>query len=590
MNKYVTLLIMLLAATVTIHAALIRVATQQEFDKLGGTILSALAASESVVEVQLSRDTFYYKENHINLAGLSAGRQSLVIHGGGAVLIGKGRAYKNNDIYTWRFDLGAGFVDLDGGDAPLWGDLLYADGLVEIVDEAKKLCAIPSTQTPDLAAALCGNVYVCLTQWFKSNVYKVSRIEGGKIYFTANDLAYNQGYKHYSVNLDMGYGKQVPRFRLCNLPTAPDSLLTIHHNRIHLPGGVARLYECRSTRFLNVNKSRLASVEMDGLTFLGNKDSRNGLLHFLDSRVEQVVVRDCKFEGVRSVVLRADTTDNVSVSRCRFNNCYRDCVVGYASSNFSVTDNVFCNMGLACNNTFCVRGSGESINISNNEIRDFGYGAIAVGTWWASPKTTVVSGRVSGNHIYFTPSYMAEWAKRLLMDSGAIYLYTQNDDMEVCCNFIHDYTGAHHNCGIFCDDGTLNFNIHTNIILNTPNSYSIDSRSVLSTENNPRSHTPRVNINNRLTDNIVDGSIRFEGRDIEGANCHFRNNVLLLKAGSEKPVNTLRNLATETPMTAVGGYGFSYNRLVLPPASMSVVRKLRDFGEIERFVTQSSAK
>ena len=124
------------------------------------------------------------------------------------------------------------------------------------------------------------------------------------------------------------------------------------------------------------------------------------------------------------------------------------------------------------------------------------------------------------------------------MDSGAIYLWTQNDNVIIRYNYIHDYTGAGDNRGIFCDDGAANFKIIGNRILRIANSYCIDSRRIK--DQHPEIFTNNVNIS--ITDNTVDGSIRFEGRDDVGNKCVYGNNTIIMVDGGEPPVMKISNV------------------------------------------------
>lgn len=98
------------------------------------------------------------------------------------------------------------------------------------------------------------------------------------------------------------------------------------------------------------------------------------------------------------------------------------------------------------------------------------------------------------------------------MDSGAIYIFTQNDGAVIRNNYIHDYVGMKDNRGIFCDDGAYGFTITGNVIRNVPNSYSIDSRLCLNVETQAGSVVKKVNYNNIIRNNRVDGPVRFEKR------------------------------------------------------------------------------
>ena len=73
-------------------------------------------------------------------------------------------------------------------------------------------------------------------------------------------------------------------------------------------------------------------------------------------------------------------------------------------------------------------------------------------------------------------------------------------------NYIHDYTGAGDNRGVFCDDGANNLKIYGNVILNTPNCYSIDSRMAKDKRDGIMN-----NANNFMANNVVDNGVRFQG-------------------------------------------------------------------------------
>jgi hypothetical protein len=107
---------------------------------------------------------------------------------------------------------------------------------------------------------------------------------------------------------------------------------------------------------------------------------------------------------------------------------------------------------------------------------------------------------------------MMHQAEDILMDTGAIYVYTQNASLEIRNNYIHDISGPYDNRGIFCDDGTVNTVIEGNTVLRIANSYCIDLRRALSVETRSDSHIRKVNVGNRLGKNRTDGKIRFEQR------------------------------------------------------------------------------
>ena len=108
------------------------------------------------------------------------------------------------------------------------------------------------------------------------------------------------------------------------------------------------------------------------------------------------------------------------------------------------------------------------------------------------------------------PDYFSDFPAHTLMDSGAIYVTTQNDRTIIRDNYIHDYIGMRDNRGIFLDDGASHVIVINNTIERVPHGWSIDSRLVKEVETMPGSKVRQVNVGNLIHDNHVDGKIRFE--------------------------------------------------------------------------------
>lgn len=575
----------------------IHVNTRNDLNSLASTITNAVLDGGKEIDVVFAPGTFTYRDNLLNLSNKQWRGVRLRFIGNGAKLMAEGPAITNHSTYDHSFQPTYTYATTAGHVLSPWGDMLQTDRLIEVVDEGQKLCRLHCGEALDMPASDCRNTWINLSQWYTSSVYKVERISGGWIYFTADNLAYNTARKCYNVNLDYGYARMMPRFRLCNsaglktISNAPSSAsdtsalpsVSIRGGIMYLPDSISSVRECQAIHFLRMKNTALQSLSIEGLTFLGNKESTDYLLAFTSVRSDSLVIRSCSFIGLGSGAVSSQQTDNLILSSCSFSDCRRYGIYVEGGANPRITQNSFTRMGLALLNSFCIRVSATNFLISENHISDFGYGAIAVGKWWAAPKSITVSGTVEQNVIHYSPQWLSHILGHSLMDSGAIYLYTQMDDVRVRHNFIYDYTGACDNRGIFCDDGAKNFTIEGNIILHTPNSFSIDSRRTLSIETNPRSHTKEVNVNNTITSNLIDGSIRFQGRD-DNARCRLERNIFLHTGADSAQTNVLDNLSLSAPFVSATYQGISNGLVRASAATLRLIRGLPSWPYIRRFM------
>ncbi len=535
-TRYALLTLALTLALIT-QADTLRVSTQNEFNALPTDIELAIRSGATTIDVELAPATFYFRENHIKWNNKQWDGITINLRGNGTVIKANGIALTNGQDYNRTFHHGNGYTAGDSLNIALWGDLHEADDLIEVLDKDSKLCRLPYSDIDDQDEAHCTNTYINITQWFKSSVYKVQRIDDGMIYFTANDLSYNTSRQCYNVNLDEAFSRKIlnldeglmPRFRLCNSSLDSDRLVNIQDGKISLPQGLKQVREHTATTFLTIANTAIGSLTCSGITFSGNRDNQDYLITFNKVTVtDSVAFAQCRFCGIRSNVMQAINSNNLRVINCDFRSCYRYGIFAAHSTNTSITHCTFRDMGLACLNTFCIRCSGSDYHVAYNTFCNFGYSAIAVGTWWQTEKTTPETGIVEHNLIYYTPDHMTDCLKHSLMDSGAIYLYTQNDRVSVRHNIIHDYAGAAFNNGIYCDDGASHFRIHDNIVANTPGGYSIDSRATPNIAADNNSKTTVVNYDNQIYNNIVDGPIRAEAGP-GNSKCRFGSNKKIKK-------------------------------------------------------------
>lgn len=585
-----TLLSALFITLSALGANTIHIGSQSDFNAMASALTKAVNAGAKDIVIDFAPGTYLFNENHLTLQNKQWASVNIAIKGNNATIVSSGQDYKNNHAYAGNYDVAHGFVSLHGSDMPLWGALMQADDLVEVMNLQSKVCRITCADIDtDLPANKCRNTYICVTQWFKSNIYKVNYIKDSDIYFTATDLVYNKSRDAYSINADHSFGNVAPRFRLCNMPDADPSLVTISNNRISLPNDTGSTHECLATRFLNIDNSSIGSLAIEQLNFLGNSNSnsKKALLQLTSSKMQSFSISHCNFKAIQSTIIKVDTTNNVTISDNSFSNCYREGILTACSANTTIKDNTFCDMGLALTNTFCIRATGNNLSIAHNTLRDFGYGGIAVGTWWGSTKDMANTGVVEHNLLYYTDDYAKQWRSHSLMDSGAIYLYTQLDNMQVRYNFINNINGAYLNRGIFCDDGALNFQIYSNIITNTANSFSIDSRRSLGIEADPKTKIHTVNINNRIYGNIVSEPIRFEGRNAN-ANCHMGTNLLLGNAKDITKDNAIKNLQSQGSFLNITQWTVDDNRLIVPSQQASTLRKLPNYQQISQWIVSNS--
>ena len=444
----------------------ILIASQADFDRLEQDLKKELQCKPDEVTVIFQPGNYRFKDNHLYLYGMDCPDTRLVIKGNGAILEGTAPSREVSTFYR-------------------------ADRLVEVVDAGKKLCRIRTwKRLPGT-----GDLSIQVTSWYRLFSGPVTEIKGRYLYFTAEYL--ERSGLAYNINGDFTFGQQRPRFRLIREREAQGPVSSVA---------------------FNFTASHFSEVDISGFTFRGNAgcmsmDSMNFLLRFYACQAGKFSVRECVFQSIRSDVIRIAYTDGVEVRNCRFRDCSRIGVMSYNhSARTSVVGNVFERMGLDAEVTPCVKCQGSDYLVSANRFIDYGCCAVMAGVHFSEEMKYPSSGVIERNEIYQTESYRKEAPQTLLMDTGAIYVNTQNASLEIRGNNIHDISGPHANRGIFCDDGTVNTYIHNNSVLRVDNSYCIDLRRALSVETRPDSKIRRVNVGNRVENNQVDGKIRFEQR------------------------------------------------------------------------------
>jgi hypothetical protein len=213
-----------------------------------------------------------------------------------------------------------------------------------------------------------------------------------------------------------------------------------------------------------------------------------------------------------------NTSNNLHIENNDFVNNYTTIIyVGRNSDLITINKNHFESNGLSLNYSCCIHCEGNHYIISNNSIVDFGYCAIRCGVWYQSKEAAPSKGVIEYNVIYYSDDYLNAINNHGLIDSGAIYIATKNDDVIARYNFINNISGAGANRGIYCDDGAKNFTLYGNIILNIHNGRCIDARNDASLELFDKNEV--ANINKVMEYNIYDGSVKFHGKAIQSNGC-----------------------------------------------------------------------
>lgn len=586
MSNFIIIILALLTHVCIIKANTIFINNQNDFDNLKSHILKNISAGEKDIYVNFKRGTYTFKDNHIVISRVQACDTKIHIIGNGATLIPQGHTYHSGNVYEGIFTYDNSWM-CGSKDVSIWTRIRYADNLVEIVNEKTKLCRLRSnifincSYESDLA-------YIQVTHWFQSSIYKIERIEGSYVYFTASDLSCSTlNSAGYNINDDFYFFKTNPRFRLCNVETY-ENVLKIKKGKVVLPNGCREVYEGKGSRFFTIQLSSLGEVDIIGLNFYGNKyQASTSYIYLLAVESKTINIRNCSFIGLHGNPISIVNTDNVSVEENSFMNCYYG---GILSDNMSahskVKNNTFENMGLRLLNTFAVLCRGTDYYISGNTLHNYGSGGISVGDWSNYPHDKPSCGVVENNSLTFSQDYIKEIEKNGLMDSGAIYIWTKNDGAIIKNNVINGYSGAGGNKGIFCDNGSYGVSIIGNLIIGVANSYCITSRRVAIVEEtrSPGTGIIASNINNEIRDNIVDGAINFVGHERPNNGCVIGDNYILLNIGQKMPVHSISNVKEDGNIIALEYKGTNNDCIRISKQSYKTIKKSREWKMLKKFV------
>lgn len=490
-------------------ANVIPVHTQAEFDAFPAALERMLPESTSI-RVEFGPGTFFFRDSHLDLRGLDRPGLEIVLAGNNTRIVASGMKEPSP-----AFSPDDGWVDLqEDADFSLMGAVRKARSYpipsLRYPDRFRLWC-----DEPDISEEDASDVYLILTQWFQGALYKVRKISKGIAYLERKGTHPTAWYTEFR------FGRCLPRYRMVNHPSDRTK---------------EDLHRCLSSSFCSLEDCRLGSFQVEGIRFLGNRAGES-LFLFSNLQVDSAIISSCTFEGIRSTVVDCRASDHVRFHNNEAFQCYRGCFSSdHESVDARVEGNFFRDMGLALTNAPVVLCKGPGFWIAENRFEDFSYSAIGVGTHFKETDYPIASGIVEGNEICMTDTFRQK-PMRMLIDSGAIYVWTQNVSTIIRGNYIHDISGHHGNRGIFCDDGVLGVQIEDNLVLHVLPSYCIDLRKRFKVQRIAGSRVKKANVSNRVSGNVVDGRCRLYVRK-DDPESYIGNNLTL-------PSDTPREVAFE---------------------------------------------
>lgn len=500
-------LLILFALNFTVYANRIVVKNQHDFEQLAEAVSEQLNRGRNV-EVQIREGIYYYSDKHLLLKDIIKPKLSVKINCREAIFVPKASETEITPYHAVIRNL---------KDANLWSGMFITSEKVAVIDATKKLCRIKRGENLDVKEG----GYILLTRWYTSGLYKIEKVERDYIYFTASNTRYREKYGEYDVNFDYVYNESYPRYKLLITDNLPDDC-----------------YVCSSSSFLSIQNCQFSKFEINGLKFVGGS-GQDAVVKLGGLKASTVKLTNCIFLDLHNNAIALKSTDNVTIDRCEFANCYSTTVTADENcSHLIVKKCLWRECGQLLENPSCVIASGVYYVIKGNTFVDFCGRALTLGVYYSKGNDVHSSGVIENNDFYFTPSFLETAHQNLLMDNGAIYVNTLNDHLEIRNNYIHDFSGACDNRGIFLDDGAMNVKITGNVITNVPNGAAISARRVKSVE----STVGAVNMGNSIQGNVYEGIIRFVGNEVDSNGCEYGDNYHLVQLGNDCPKTIVKNV------------------------------------------------
>ncbi|MBO6169580.1 MAG: right-handed parallel beta-helix repeat-containing protein [Bacteroidales bacterium] len=532
MKRLALFILVVLLCSVRVGAVIVPVRSQADFDKLRQRIIRAADSGATEVRVEFDGSLrLKFTRNMLNLSGQKYPRTSLVFSGNGVQLTGEGFTDE-----SWT-----GFYSA--------GRKIKASGR----RAGEFTLNLPDSSGPDSFS------HILVTEWYQSRIYKITEIKDGKVYFSAPSAD--------ELNMDIRYSGNAPRFKLL------------------AEGGSAPSFDedvkGKAGRLVSTYGAAFESVVFDNIHFDGNCNTGTTLLDFTDLKTQSVIIRDCEFSRIHSDLVHVSGAAGFCFENNHIHHCYRS---GVLSDNKSpktrVVGNRFEECGLSMDMNSCVDCCGPDYYVAGNVFCNFGSRAVSAGVYFTAQKQFKSSGIIENNVMYYDGDWIEAPENYTLMDTGAIYITTFSDEAIVRFNRIYDYTGMKDNRGIFCDDGASGFKIYGNVITGISNSYAIDARRTTMLE--LKIGGRKVNVNNYIGGNVVEGPLRFEGR-LAGSGCKKDADYLLVPFGASLPQNDISSVEVSDKDVRVNISGVKDGVIYLPAFSMWRIRRWEYYDQMKDY-------
>lgn len=352
-----------------------------------------------------------------------------------------------------------------------------------------------------------------------------------------------------------------------NYPSSTDSAFIDGDGYLNIPNEYFKVYFSRSTDILRLVGDR--KVTFDGITFIGSDQPI-----WIDKGRNKHIV-NCQFKECRTGVYANNGNHNFEtnseVSNCSFNDIYSNTCVNFVGmDNVVISNNTFRHTGIIDKGGNVIYVSGQGFDVCGNDIQDFSYIGIRVSSI-AEPDKMKVSGSIHDNIIDNQAQY--GHAETQLIDGGAIYVKTHNDNTVISGNLIRNIGFSHGSeRGIYLDDGAYNCKVLYNVIYNIyPNERAIYSRLVKGYKYH--------NMNNEFIGNICVGRCEMQGHTGNaGEKAVIRDNFIDGELLTNQKYNKVFE-GNQSITTEVRSDGRLYidNEVVIPRLSYS--RSLRSYLE-----------